>query len=145
MNIVKASNSNIEDILRLNTQIRVDTQFFQGDSYVWVEEQVRNGNYYIMKRNNEIYGAICLLVKEGLFHLETIAIEKDQQGKGLGRELIDFAKTKAKENGFDKLYIDTYCEYNVDKFYEKCGFKKIPTYAIYKGKPYHRFAIELMR
>ena len=144
MDIVKANNSNIEDILRLNTQIHVDTPLFQGDSLSWVEEQVKNGNYFVVKKDNEISGAICLLEKDGLFHLETIAVQKDQQRKGIGQQFIDFAKTKAKENGFDRVYVDTYCEYNVDKFYEKCGFRKIPTYAIYRGKPYHRFAINLM-
>jgi len=143
MDIVKADDSNIEDILRLNTQIHVDTPLFQGDSYAWVEEKVKNGNYFVMKRNNEIYGAICLLEKDGLFHLETIAVQKDRQMQGIGKQFIEFAKTKAKENGFGRLYIDAYCEYNADKFYEKCGFRKIPTYAKYKGKPYHRFTTDL--
>lgn len=143
MVIEKANNSTIEAILTLNTQIHVDTPLFQGDSYDWVEEQVENGNYFVIKENNEICGAICLLEKDGIFHLETISVQKEQQRKGIGQQFIDFAKTKAKENGFDRVYVDTYCEYNVDKFYEKCGFRKIPTYAKYRGKPYHRFFIDL--
>ena len=93
----------------------------------------------IVERGNHT----ALLEKEGQFHLETIAIEKNQQNKGLGKQFIEFAKTKAKENGFSSLLVDTYCEYNVDKFYEGCGFRKISTFAKYRGKPYHRFTAEL--
>jgi len=143
MDIVKASSADVEDILRLNTQIHVDTPLFHGGSSAWIEEQIENGNYFVVKSENEICGALCVLEKNGEFHLETIAVQKGQQEKGIGRTFIDFAKTKAKENGFDRLYVDTYCEYNVDGFYEKCGFRKIPTYAVYKGKPYHRFVVEL--
>ena len=143
MNIVKAQGANVKDIVRLNSQIHVDTPLFQGSSSLWVEEQVKDGHYFMIKDSNDICGAVCLLEKEGQFHLETIAIEKNRQGKGLGKQFIEFAKTKAKENGFSSLLVDTYCEYNVDKFYEGCGFRKIPTFAKYRGKPYHRFTAEL--
>ena len=143
MHIVKAKDSNIKDILKLNAQIHVDTPLFQGSSKVWVEEQVKNGNYFLMQDRNEICGAICLLEKDGQFHLETIAVDEKQHGKGIGTQFIDFAKTKARENGFGSLYVDTYCEYNVDSFYERCGFRKIPTFAKYRGKPYHRFTVNV--
>lgn len=143
MNIVKAQDANVKDIVRLNSQIHVDTPLFQGSSPLWVEEQVKDGHYFMIKESNDVCGAVCLLEKEGQFHLETIAIEKNQQGRGLGKQFIEFAKTKAKESGFSSLLVDTYCEYNVDKFYEGCGFRKIPTFAKYRGKPYHRFTAEL--
>ena len=143
MNIVKANDANVKDIVKLNSQIHVDTPLFQGSSSLWVEEQVKHGNYFMVKDHDTVCGAVCLLEKEGQFHLETIAIEKDHQGKGLGKQFIEFAKTKAKENGFSSLFVDTYCEYNVDRFYEGCGFRKIPTFAKYRGKPYHRFTAEV--
>ena len=143
MDIVQANDSHTEDIVRLNNQIHVDTPLFQGSSLLWVKEQVKSGNYFVMQENKDIYGAVCLLERDGKFHLETIAIEKNRQGKGLGKQFIYFAKTKAKENGFVSLYVDTYCEYNVDHFYEGCGFRKIPTFARFRGKPYHRFTADL--
>jgi GNAT superfamily N-acetyltransferase len=143
MNIIKASNANVKDIVKLNGQIHVDTPLFQGSSPLWVEEQVKHGNYFMIKDHNTVCGAVCLLEKEGQFHLETIAVEKGHQGQGLGKQFIEFAKAKAKENGFSSLFVDTYCEYNVDRFYEGCGFRKIPTFAKYRGKPYHRFTAEI--
>ena len=143
MAIVQAQDSHIEDIVRLNNQIHVDTPLFQGSSSLWVKEQVKKGNYFVMQDNDRIYGALCLLERDGQFHLETIAIEKDRQGNGLGKQFMAFAKKKAKENGFVSLYVDTYCEYNVDHFYEGCGFRKVPTFARYRGKPYHRFTADL--
>ncbi len=143
MNIIKASDANVKDIVKLNSQIHVDTPLFQGSSSLWVEEQVKHGNYFMIKDHHTLCGAVCLLEKEGQFHLETIAIEKEHQGQGLGKQVIEFAKAKAKENGFSSLFVDTYCEYNVDRFYEGCGFRKIPTFAKYRGKPYHRFTAEV--
>ncbi len=143
MNIIKASDANVKDIVKLNSQIHVDTPLFQGSSPLWVEEQVKHGNYFMIKDHHTLCGAVCLLEKEGQFHLETIAIEKEHQGQGLGKQVIEFAKAKAKENGFSSLFVDTYCEYNVDRFYEGCGFRKIPTFAKYRGKPYHRFTAEV--
>ncbi len=143
MNIIKASDANVKDIVKLNSQIHVDTPLFQGSSSLWVKEQVKHGNYFMIKDHHTLCGAVCLLEKEGQFHLETIAIEKEHQGQGLGKQVIEFAKAKAKENGFSSLFVDTYCEYNVDRFYEGCGFRKIPTFAKYRGKPYHRFTAEV--
>lgn len=143
MNIIKANDANVKDIVKLNSQIHVDTPLFQGSSPLWVEEQVKHGNYFMIKDHNTVCGAVCLLEKEGQFHLETIAIEKEHQGQGLGKQFIEFARAKAKENGFSSLYVDTYCEYNVDRFYEGCGFRKIPTFAKYRGKPYHRFTADV--
>ena len=143
MGITQAQDEHVQDIVRLNNQIHVDTPLFQGSSLHWVKEQVKNGNYYVMQENKGVYGALCLLERDGQFHLETIAIEKNRQGKGLGKQFMDFAKTKAKANGFVSLYVDTYCEYNVDHFYEGCGFRKIPTFARFRGKPYHRFTADL--
>ena len=143
MNIVKAHGADVQDIIRLNSQIHVDTPLFHGSSPLWVEDQVKKGTYFVVKINNDICGAACLLEKDGQFHLETIAIDKNQQGKGLGKQFIEFAKKKAKEGGFSSLFVDTYCEYDVDKFYEGCGFRKIPTFAQYRGKPYHRFTMDV--
>ena len=94
MDIVKAKDSNIKDILKLNSQIHVDTPLFQGSSKVWVVEQVKKGNYFVMQDDNEICGAICLLEKDGHFYLETIAVDERQHGKGIGTQFINFAKTK---------------------------------------------------
>jgi len=143
MRIVKAERSDIQDIIKLNTQIHVDTPLFQGSSPLWVEEQVKSGTYFVMRNNNQVYGAFCLIEKEAKVQLETIAVEKNEQGKGIGKKFIDFAMAKAKEKGFSSLVVDTYCEYKVDSFYEHCGFRKTPTFAKYRGKPYHRFTINV--
>ena len=36
MDIVKAGDANVKDIVRLNSQIHVDTPLFQGSSPLWV-------------------------------------------------------------------------------------------------------------
>lgn len=143
MRIERAEHVDIQNIIKLNTQIHVDTPLFQGSSPLWVDEQVKSGTYFVMRDKNHVCGALCLVEKEGKFQLETIAVEKSEQGKGIGKKFIDFALARAKEKGFSSLVVDTYCEYKVDSFYEHCGFRKTPTFAKYRGKPYHRFTINL--
>ena len=42
MEIVMARETHIEAIVRLNSQIHVDTPLFQGSSSHWIKEQVKN-------------------------------------------------------------------------------------------------------
>ena len=143
MHIEKAEPSDVQEILRLNAQIKVDTPVFQGSSAPWIVEQLKNGNYFVMRDEDRICGAFCVLERDGKFHLETIAVDKNVHGKGIGKKFVDFAITKAKEKGFSSLVVDTFCEYKVDGFYEHIGFRKIPTFAQYRGKPYHRLTMNV--
>lgn len=54
-------------------------------------------------------------------HIEDIAVQSSQQGKGLGLILIQSLINKAKEKGCYKVILDCSTE-NVE-FYKKCGMK----------------------
>ena len=62
----------------------------------------------MVKDHNGVRGAVCLLEKDGQFHLETIAIEKGHQGKGLGKMLLHKLLKAARENGIAGLVALTY-------------------------------------
>jgi GNAT superfamily N-acetyltransferase len=143
MEIQKADPSGIEDIVSLNQLLRVEVQEFEGHTYGFVEREVENGNYFVAKEDNQILGAACILDRGDKMHLETLSVHQDHQGKGIGTKLIEHAKKVAVERGFNKLFVDTYCEYSADDFYRKCGFRQRPTFAKYKGKPYHVFTVDL--
>lgn len=71
--------------------------------------------------------AVMALYKQSLEVLEikNIAILEEFQSKGIGAQLILFAKEYAIQNGFKKIIVGTgdVNERQI-KFYEKCGFKQ---------------------
>ena len=143
LEIVKASEQDINAIFTLNQLLKVEASEFRGNTYDFVEQEVGNGNYFVVKDSGKVVAAACISPRDDGVYLETIAISEAYQRKGIGSKLIEYAKKITKDYGFDKLLLDTYRQYSADAFYIKCGFKKIPTWAEYKGKPYHKFLIEL--
>jgi N-acetylglutamate synthase-like GNAT family acetyltransferase len=143
MEIVRASVQDIEVILSLNQLLNVEAKEFKGNAYDFVKQEVAKGNYFVVKDGGTVVAAACISPRDEGVYLETIAISEAYQKKGIGSELIEHAKKVTKDHGFDKLFVDTYCQYSADDFYTKCGFKKIPTMGKYKGKPYHKFLLEL--
>ncbi len=143
MDIVRASAQDIEVILSLNRLLNVEASEFKGNTCDFVKQEVDKGNYYVVKHRGNVVAAACISPRDEGVYLETIAISEAYQKKGIGSELIEHAKKVTKEHGCDKLLVDTFCQYSADAFYAKCGFKKVPTMAKYKGKPYHKFLMKL--
>ncbi len=143
MEIVKASAQDIEAIVTLNQLLKVDVPEFKGNTYDFVKQEVANGNYFVVKDRGKVAAAACISPRDEGVYLETLAVSEAYQRKDIGSELIEHAKKVTKGHGFDKLLVDTYCQYSADVFYTKCGFKKIPTMGKYKGKPYHKFLMKL--
>jgi GNAT superfamily N-acetyltransferase len=143
MEIVKASEQDIETILSLNQLLHVEASEFKGNTYDFVKCEVDAGNYFVVKDREKVIAAVCVSPRDEGMYLETIAISEEYQRKGIGSDLIEHAKKVTQDHGSDKLLVDTYCQYSADVFYTKCGFRKMPTWAKYKGKPYHKFVMEL--
>ncbi len=143
MEIVRASEQDIEAILALNQLLKVEAPEFKGNTHDFVEGEVDEGNYFVVKDRGTVVAAACISPRDEGMYLETISVSEAYQKKGIGSELIEHAKKITQDHGFDKLLVDTYCQYSADVFYSRCGFKKIPTMAKYKGKPYHKFLMQL--
>jgi len=143
MKIVQASEQDIETILSLNQLLHVEASEFKGNTYDFVKQEVAEGNYFVVKDREKVIAAACISPRDEGVYLETIAIFEAYQRKGIGSDLIEHAKKVTQDHGSDKLFVDTYCQYSADVFYTKCGFRKMPTWAKYKGKPYHKFVMEL--
>ena len=59
-------------------------------------------------------------VGEGLLHIGRIAVKKDCRGKGMGRILLEYLFTYAKENGFSAIELSAMD--SAEGFYKKLGF-----------------------
>lgn len=143
MKVCKASHNHIEDIVNLNRLFHIALPEFRWDTNEWVTEEIQKNNYFIIKDSKKIYGAICIELSDGEGCVEAIAIQKDKQKTGIGRQLIEFAKTYTKKKDGKKLIVESFCEYNADAFYEKCGFTKINEIGYYENKPYYKFFMDL--
>ena len=55
-----------------------------------------------------IVGVLVLIQDSGNMLLDNVAVHPAQQGKGLGKRLIDLAESEAAKRGFDRLQLYTH-------------------------------------
>ncbi len=79
-------------------------------------------------KDGKVVGATTLIIetkfihKGGLVgHIEDVAVNKDQQGLGIGKKIVLYLLDYAKDRGCYKTILD--CSDEVKPFYEKIGFK----------------------
>tara|TARA_R110002072_G_scaffold266303_3_gene425215 strand:- start:2274 stop:2777 length:504 start_codon:yes stop_codon:yes gene_type:complete len=77
--------------------------------------------------------------------LHRLAVHPNQQGKGIAREIMDFAEQFAKEQNYDSIRLDTFSQnQRSQKFYTNRGYTDLgPIYLKYK-KDHPYFCYELI-
>ena len=88
-----------------------------------------NHHIYILCENESLLGMATLLIEQKIIHnakcvghIEDVVIDKQHNGKGYGKILIEHLCNVSKQNNCYKVILD--CNENVKKFYENCGFAK---------------------
>lgn len=143
MYVVKADIKDLGIIIHLNRLFHLDFPWFKWDSPQWIREELENGNYYIIRDNGNLVAAMCLKMLENEGYIEAIAVQQKKQGSGFGRKLIEFAKSVSRKEGKSKLSVESFCDYKLEGFYEKCGFIKDHELGEYEGHPYYCFSMNL--
>lgn len=70
--------------------------------------RIADGQTWVMDDAGRITGILVLEeAPEGLL-LDNIAVRPDQQGKGVGRALLEFAEAEARRRGFPTIYLYTH-------------------------------------
>jgi ribosomal protein S18 acetylase RimI-like enzyme len=70
------------------------------------------------------------------WHIEAMAVLPEYQGRGLGRLLIDIAKSQARTNNFDLLSLHVFeSNKGAIRLYEHCGFRAVDRAPIPDGLP----------
>ena len=69
--------------------------------------------------------ACCMLTKEGKnsLRLRQMAVQNNQQGKGIGASMMNFAEILARDKGYKKLIM--HARETAVGFYEKLGYKVV--------------------
>lgn len=83
--------------------------------------------YWVVEENGNILGGSGLFPTEGLpdtcIELVKLYLSKESRGKGLGKMLMDQCIQKAKELGYNQVYLESLPELNTAvKLYENMGF-----------------------
>lgn len=74
---------------------------------------------------DDIVGVLVLIEKEAGMLLDNVAVRPDQQGKGLGRRLIDLAESETRAAGFGQLDLYTHeCMTENIELYESLGYSQ---------------------
>lgn len=78
--------------------------------------------------DGKVVGSTTLLIETKFIHqggivghIEDVVVDKDYQGKGIGRQIILYLLDIAEKRGCYKTVLD--CKDDVKKFYEGIGFK----------------------
>lgn len=130
----------LRQIIKINKQLLPEADHGYNESYL--RATIRKGLCYLLKYDKKIAGVMTLAQYSKLIEIDTLAIKKKYQRKGIGREAIKVAINRAKKEKFDKLEVGSYFKYKARGFYEKNGFKMVR--AVHDGcYSYWDFAIDI--
>ena len=84
-------------------------------------------NIYVIINDNKIIGCATLIMEKKLYHqgkkvghIEDLIINKNYQGLGLGKKLLEYLINICNNNNCYKIILD--CNKNLISFYQKVGF-----------------------
>ncbi|MBS4204157.1 GNAT family N-acetyltransferase [Lederbergia citrea] len=113
--------------LKLNEKPPMELLLLADPSRKFVKDYLERGECFIAEYENEIKGAFVLLpTRPDTVELVNIAVIENQQGKGVGKQLIMKAIQIAKLKGYKIMEIGTgNSSIGQLALYQKCGFRII--------------------
>ncbi|KPK77391.1 MAG: acetyltransferase [candidate division Zixibacteria bacterium SM23_73] len=87
---------------------------------------------YIAKTEDKIIGTFALLIMDNLAHMgapsgivEDMVVDPSWQGKGIGKQMMEFARECCRERGCYKLALSSNLKREIaHRFYESLGFQR---------------------
>lgn len=81
-------------------------------------------NHFLIKYQNKNIGTFrCVYEDDNNIKLQRFCLIKEFRNLGIGKKALDYIENYYKRKNIK--YITLNSKYNVSKFYEKCGYKKI--------------------
>jgi ribosomal protein S18 acetylase RimI-like enzyme len=89
--------------------------------------QMQSKHQFILVKDGEDYAAFAsyALIKPAVYKLHKIYALPNQQGKGIGKFIIDYITKEIKKTGATILQLDVNRHNKAKGFYEKLGFKVV--------------------
>ena len=156
MDIIKATESDIDDLLRiswktfyeafhmLNTKSNMDAYMNKAFTKEKLLDEIRNANsaFYLFRNSSNVIGYCKINRKDAQtefkgdtsMEIERIYLDEDHQGKGLGTEMINEVKKMARDGGITYVWLGVW-EKNPGaiRFYERNGFKVFSAHEFVMG------------
>jgi ribosomal protein S18 acetylase RimI-like enzyme len=104
------------------------------------EEVIRNHHVTVADRDGAIEGLLVLRVTDEGFLIDNVAVHPSQRGRGLGRALLELAEAKARQAGFDSVYLYTH-----EKMTENLALYSRIGYVEYDRRSQGGFSLVYMR
>lgn len=97
------------------------------------------GQILMALREGQRIGCCALMLNErGIFELAKMAVADSEQGRGVGRRLLEYAIEYAWAHGIERLYLETNSKLeNAIHLYESVGFRHLPRERVVPS-PYQR-------
>lgn len=117
--IRKAKIEDIKQIQKLiNSFAKLDLMLPRSLNELY--ENIRD--FWVVEENKRIIGCAALHISwDDLAEIKSLAVAKNKQRSGLGRELINACLNEAKQLGAKRIFVLTY----KPEYFKKFGFKKI--------------------
>ena len=129
-------------------------------SAIVFEKDIERDELYVLEIDEKIIGTIVisthiddeyvpvkwLTANENNIYIHRLAIDSKLQGKGYAQQLMTFAETYAKENGFASVRLDTFSQNKRNqRFYETRGYQRLGDIFLPKQSehPFHCFELVL--
>ncbi|GMM31449.1 glucosamine 6-phosphate N-acetyltransferase [Martiniozyma asiatica (nom. inval.)] len=132
--LARLKNSDHLDALSVLSQLttvgEVSIDQFKQFVNIQLPDNSNDAGYYtyVIRENDKLVAIATLLVEIKLIHgfskvghIEDVAVDSNQRGRGLGKILIEHLISQGLEKGCYKIILD--CDVKNVGFYEKCGMK----------------------
>ncbi len=140
MTPVKATEQDLSGIMEVNKGLHLDIPNFKWDQKDWIEDQVKKGNFYVVKDNDKVCGAMCVTPQENAMLIESMAVHQEHQSQGIGKTMLDFARQLARQQKCQKLMVISFSAHGLELYYKSMGFQPDEPYTEkYEGEELYRF------
>lgn len=143
MRIRIATSGDLEAISRIvRDELHIKMPGFRWDKREVIREMIEDGEYFVGVENGVVVAVMGFSYFKRYLRIETLAVSHAHHRKGLGAQLIRYAKRKARTLKVKFVYLESFYEYKTKGFYRKMGFVRTD-YASYGGHRCHCFEFYL--
>jgi GNAT superfamily N-acetyltransferase len=134
--IREANAEDLQGVLRVYSEAGLDTGenlgLAESEAILKRIEQYPNYKVFVAETEGQIAGTFALLIMDNLAHrgarsglVEDVGVLPSFQGKGIGKEMMQFAMNRCKEHGCYKMALSSNeARTDAHKFYESLGFAR---------------------
>jgi len=108
----------------LNT---IRTDIHQGELFKYVFDDTIVGIVVLNENQDPEYSELNWITPDNSRNLvvHRLAVHPEHQGKGIARQLMDFAEERAKRDGYESIRLDTFTQNKRNqKFYDNRGYQR---------------------